>query len=78
MTNSDLTHSRTYTQDGNAPQGHGHPTDAHAVSWLNHIKGSLADVRSKLKGPLTAANRASLNEREARYSSYLNRAGWSA
>lgn len=58
------------------PRNHGHPTDEHAVSWLESIRKNLAVIRVKRSRPRTRAEHASLAEREARYVSYLERAGW--
>lgn len=60
------------------PRNHGHPTDEHAISWLEGIQRQLAAVRVKRKLPQTRAEHASLAEREARYVDYINRAGWAS
>lgn len=58
------------------PRNHGHPTDEHAASWLDSVRKNLAIVRVKRSLGQTRSEHASLAEREARYVSYLERAGW--
>lgn len=47
----------------------------HFDGWVESTKRNLADVRRKRKLPQTRDNHAVLAEREARYTSYLQRAG---